>query len=271
MIKLEKVDENAWCFKEPTCVKRQMKAFHAALDKFDNGDIDGSEDGIRLIIKQCPDFIDAIHHLALIADMRGMDLEYFLLEKEAVSRALEHAPADFSLKQSRLDYGCLENRPFLRAYHGLGIAYFHGRELKAANEIFNDLISLCPNDNLGARELIVETSFMQSNPKQVLAVCDNYPDDTLVSTLYGHPLAMIQLGKPSAAKKLLRNAVKDRPLVAKALLTNIQLVQESTSGYFTVGGEDEAFEYRRSYGVFWRETPGALDMLKEVVNYKDYH
>ena len=266
MIQLEKIGDNEWLFIEPACVNQLMEEFHGALEMREDGLVNEAEAIIRDIIHQCPDFIDAIHHLALIADSRGMTLEYYLLEKEAVERALANAPPTFSLTESQLEYGVLENRPFFRAYHGLGLAYFYDGQFDAAMTVFKNLVSLCPNDNMGARALVVECGFKLSQPNEVLALCDQYQNDGLVELLYGRPLALYQLGKTSEVENYLCEAVADSPLVANALLAKIQLAPDMSSGFTQVGGQDEAFEYYLRSGQFWKNTQGALALLESVVN-----
>ncbi|HPR06973.1 MAG TPA: hypothetical protein PLI17_10125 [Denitromonas sp.] len=36
------------------------------------------------------------------------------------------------------------------------------------------------------------------------------------------------------------------------------------TGYYTMGGEDEAAYYVEEYGFAWKQTPGAVDWLLEV-------
>jgi len=55
-----------------------------------------------------------------------------------------------------LPWGWIDNRPFLRCLHGLGISNLELGELDEARAIFERLLSLNPNDNQGARFLLGE-------------------------------------------------------------------------------------------------------------------
>src|SRR5262245_28254416 len=49
-----------------------------------------------------------------------------------------------------------------------------------------------------------------------------------------------------------------------ATLTGTKKAKSSTSGYITMGGEDEAAHYVEEWGFDWLTTPGAIDWLMKV-------
>ena len=57
-------------------------------------------------------------------------------------------PTDFD---GVLEWGLLYNRPFLRCLHGLGLCRWRLGRFAEAERVFLRLLSLSPNDNLGAR------------------------------------------------------------------------------------------------------------------------
>ena len=50
-------------------------------------------------------------------------------------------------------WGLIDNRPFLRCLHGLGITLYRQRNVVDAMSIFQKMIWFNPNDNQGARFL----------------------------------------------------------------------------------------------------------------------
>ena len=63
----------------------------------------------------------------------------------------------------------------------------------------------------------------------------------------------------------MKRAIKSLPLVAEELLKDRQkAVRSEIPGCITVGGADQAYEYWKSFGGFWKQTPGALDLLRQV-------
>ena len=261
---LEKVGENEWRFIESSCVRGLMEEFNDALDYLDDTEFQLGEQMLRSIIDRCPEHVDAIHHLALISEDEGRYLEYYLLEKEAVDIALKNIPKEFRLGEDLLEWGWLENRPFLRAYHGLGLALLNRGSDKEALNIFLNLLSFNPNDNQGIRALAIDCFFDLGEPEKVLSLCDKYPGDMTPQLLYGRPLALIQLARVSEAKEAIKEAVAGLPFVAKELLKKRHVRPKSLmNGYVTFGGKDEAYFYWESSGSFWENTSGALDLLKK--------
>lgn len=261
---LEKVGENEWRFIESGCVRDLMEEFHEALDFLDGAEFQLGEKMLRSIIERCPEHIDAIHHLALISEDEGRDLEYYLLEREAVDIALKSFPKKFRIGEDLLEWGWLENRPFLRAYHGLGLAHLERGSVKEALNIFLNLLSFNPNDNQGIRAIAVECFFSLGEPENVLSICDKYAGDTSPQLLYGRPLALIQLDRLSEAEEAVKEAIAGLPFVAKELLKKRHVRPKSLmDGYVTSGGKDEAYFYWETSGSFWENTPGALDLLKK--------
>lgn len=55
-----------------------------------------------------------------------------------------------------LAWGCIDNRPFLRCMHGLGLCLWRLKRLDEAERIFNQMLWLNPSDNQGARLLIAD-------------------------------------------------------------------------------------------------------------------
>ena len=261
---LEKVGENEWRFIESGCVRDLIGKFHEALDYLDGAEFQLGERMLRSIIDRCPEHVDAIHHLALISEDEGRDLEYHLLEKEAVDIALKIFPKEFRLGEDLLEWGWLENRPFLRAYHGLGLAHLKRGSVKEALNIFLNLLSSNPNDNQGIIAIAVECFFSLDEPENVLSICDKYSGDTTPQLLYGRPLALIQLDRLSEAREAVKEAVAGLSFVAKELLKKRHVKPKSLmDGYVTSGGKDEAYFYWETSGSFWENTPGALDLLKK--------
>jgi hypothetical protein len=110
----------------------------------------------------------------LTADLRCLDahahLGIFELQKtwpEALERAERHyrmgvcigelaLPAPVLDFQGLLPWGFIDNRPFLRCLHGLGLTLWRKGDLTTAGNIFERLVWLAPHDGLGARFLVNE-------------------------------------------------------------------------------------------------------------------
>lgn len=111
----------------------------------------GDRDGARKLLME-----------ALAADLRCIDAHAHLgnLEFDAwPKRAMAHyevgvrigelsLPAGFD---GLLDWGRIYNRPFLRCLHGYGLSLWRLGKLADAQQVFERILSLNPNDNQGAR------------------------------------------------------------------------------------------------------------------------
>jgi tetratricopeptide (TPR) repeat protein len=176
-------------------------------------------------------------------------------------------PEEFVMGEDRLVWGWLENRPFLRACQGLGLALFDTGRIEAAHLIFNQLLAMNPNDEQGVRASAIESAFALSRPREVLRICNKYRGDCLADSLYGRPLAFFQLGREVQAEKALISAIALLPLIARELLKKRHRVPKAMSdGYITMGGPDEAYEYWQRLGKEWKETEGALAFLAGVLS-----
>ena len=67
-----------------------------------------------------------------------------------MATGLHAIPPDFHWDRSRLSWGHIENRPFMRAYHNLAIHRLEQQAWEAAIEILSRLLAVNPNDNQGA-------------------------------------------------------------------------------------------------------------------------
>ena len=69
--------------------------------------------------------------------------------------------------------------------------------------------------------------------------------------------------RDKTATELVKKACKANSHVPAAL-AGTKKVKSSTSGYITMGGEDEAAHYVQEWGFDWLTTPGAVDWLTKL-------
>ncbi len=109
---------------------------------------------IQEIISKNPYHIDAYHHLSMIYEENELNFEAYLCCREAVRIGLSAIPEDFSWASSILQWSHLDNRPFLRAYHNLGLWLEKRKEVDEAIIVYGNMLSVCPNDNIGVRYIL---------------------------------------------------------------------------------------------------------------------
>ena len=114
-----------------------------------------------------------------------------------------------------------------------------------------------PTDNTGLRERLIHGLVATGRAEEAIAIAAAYPDD-FASTEYGRVLAHFAAGQPDVAEATLHRAFERFPKVWKMLhAANPKRPRSKNPGYITIGGDDEAWEYRASHLDLWRST-GAL-------------
>lgn len=261
-IRVVRVFKDEWAFEFPRLDDRAYDVFHQALDDFDAGRLKKAENDLRLLVDGFPEFIDAYHHLALILDETRRRKEARHVWETAVTIGRDAIPKSFKKGRHRLPWGILENRPFLRAYHSWGLQLLNEGATDAAVAVFEEMLSMNPNDNQGIRGLAIDCYFRSRQPDRVIALCKRYRNDAMEEVLYGRPLALFQLRQHREARAALAKAVEILPLVARELIKKTHRPPKNLNpDYVTHGGADQAYYYWRRHGRYWQDTDGALELV----------
>jgi tetratricopeptide (TPR) repeat protein len=267
-LRLKQVAPTEWVFEGPELRERDMDRFHAAIELLEQ-DPASSIPRLRALLDAYPDDIDVRHHLAIALDVEGDEDGAMEQWTEAVGLGLAAFPRELCFGRDRLEWGWLQNRPFLRAYLGLATALLEHGLIGEAVVILNNILDLNPNDNQGVRNILVSCWFALRRPGEVLRLSDRYPDSD-PDLMFGRALAHLQLGQKEKAEKALRAAASAWPLVHKELLKSRHPQPKSRfPGYITVGGEDQAYAYWSEYKEHWKGTRGALALAKRITVGKD--
>jgi tetratricopeptide (TPR) repeat protein len=263
MLKLSRMAPHEWEFVYPDMYGNVMDEFNTGCEfYFDEGNLDEAERVFRGVLAQMPDHLDAIHHLAMVLSERNQIEQAHDLWDQAVRIGRKAFPQDFKPGTDRLEWGCLENRPFLRCLHGLALARYEEEEVEEALSLFQELLSLNPNDNQGVRAMAEGALFNLGRWEDALKITEQYRDDGMPEILYGRALALFKLGRRPEATIALKEAVEYLPLVRKELLKKRhRLPRTARPDRVTLGGADEAYYYWEQWGQFWGEDPEALEWL----------
>ncbi len=265
-----------WCFVYPDIAYEYDQKIDESMNLAGRGQI--SEAGTLLLktIKEFPIHIDSYHHLALLYEDQGFNDIALQLWETATNIGLACFPSKFKTGIDLLEYSRLSNRPFLRAYHGLGLAYLnretHGLDiLRSSNveralSIFENMLIWSPNDNMGARLPAIDCNFELRRPEEIIKICDKFPEDILGELLYSRALALLQLHRIDEAECALEYAIEQWPLIAKEIVSknhkNYQNIKFTDAAF---GSEEEAHLYWKSYGKYWQETKGSLKLIRKLL------
>lgn len=269
MLELIEILPNTWAFHQdmPDGVEERL---NEAVECFEAGDLDEAEEILREVLLVCPHHIDALHHLALIFSDSGLKLESYLCTREAVRIGLEAIPSHFSWLTSRMLWLELENRPFMRAYHALGLSILDSQGAASAIEVFARLLSVNRSDNLGCRYTLMQCYLDLNEWQAALDLSQRYNNDTGPDIVYSKVVALFQLDQDDEndeAIEALTFAIDHYPNIAKELIKTKHSEPESKHpGYITLGGEDEAYDYWERNRKHWTSDTIAYKTLKTLLN-----
>lgn len=101
-----------------------------------------------------PQCIDALVHIGhMYFDSKWLLRNSMNCYQGSVYIAEKNMPEGF---EGMFRWSHLENRPYLRALHGLCLIYWKSGDFAGAHEIASKLLRICPEDDLGIRFIIEE-------------------------------------------------------------------------------------------------------------------
>jgi tetratricopeptide (TPR) repeat protein len=189
-------------------------------------------------------------------------LEFFRKGVEAGEQAL--GAAGFK-KYAGHFWGFLETRPYMRARAGLAATLNALGEVDAAIGHYREMLRLNPNDNQGIRYVLAACLIKRGDPKALEELFKKYNEDGSALWLYSRALVAFREkgGSDVEANEFAVNAFRANRHVP-SVLNGSKKAKPSTSGYVTMGGEDEAAHYFEEWGFEWITTPGAVDWLTKT-------
>ncbi|MEP6753843.1 MAG: tetratricopeptide repeat protein [Candidatus Dormiibacterota bacterium] len=160
-------------------------------------------------------------------------------------------------------WGFLETRPYMRARAGLAQALWAEGHHSEAVRHYREMLSLNPGDNQGIRYLLAACLLHMQDDAGLERLLKQQEDDGSAYMVYTRALmAFRRTGTSQQARKLAEEAWHSNVHIPVALC-GAKKVKDPGTGYYTMGGEDEAAYYLDEYGFAWRDTPGAIAWLVE--------
>ncbi len=260
---LETLDGEQYRFRYPRLVMGLDDMVFDAIDLIECEEFVEAKKLLHAVIDAFPNHIDAHHHLALCLLHQGEVNVAFNTWQKAVETGLSCLPEGVVLNDIKLEWGWHENRPFLRAYHALGLELYERGSLNEALLIFESLLHINPEDNQGVRVPAIKVNFDLNNSKNILKLCTRFPDDSMAETLYGRLLALYQLQNKSS-RQALKIAIETFPSIAEEIVKSTHSeFEDMLYGDDFDEEEVDALEYWENFGEYWEETEGAIQFLAE--------
>ncbi len=130
----------------------------AAVEERENGNFSGARQILGKLFREDLRCIDAHAHLG------NWEFDAFSTWGDSHKMALRHYEAGVRIAEltlgenfnGLLPWGFIDNRPYLRCLHGLGLCLWIEKEYSKAKDIFQKMLLLNPWDNQGMRFLLPE-------------------------------------------------------------------------------------------------------------------
>jgi tetratricopeptide (TPR) repeat protein len=253
-----------WCFKESASLCGATERFNEILDA--DGGRQGLTVALRKFLNRWPNHMDALHHYATCKMDEGKPLDAFAFSQAAVAVGRAALTDEFRAARGRLPRGYFENRPFLRALYGLCRIQHHFGFRREAIATAREVLHLDPTDGMGIRMLLPSILLGAGMTAQALEFFDA-PEfrGTFHAVEYLHALALLRAGRPDEARRSLEECVARLPLVAHFLIHYLPRPASSGRAGIVVGSPEEGWECAGEQRWLWVRTPGALEMLAQVL------
>lgn len=162
-------------------------------------------------------------------------------------------------------WSILETRPYMRARAALAESLWEMDERRQALDHWQDLLRLCPNDNLGIRYILGSKLLELDQLEAARDLLEAYDEPGTAEWSYSFALLQFkQSGASDLATKALAAAINTNRHVPDYLL-GIRRMPKTPPPYYEMGSEDEAVIYLLSGCNVWRSTEGALQWLEGIV------
>lgn len=242
-----------------------LEALDTALDRLESGEWTDKKyvAELALLVKEEPDFVDGHAHLA-----------FALQEQGKPKKALEHALQALAIGDrvipngfaGRIEWGYLENRPFLRAMHGAALCYTSLRKRREAAAMMERLLACNPDDNQGIRYLVgseyLRIGEMEKARPWLEAGAAHFPPCCYELALL-HQLENRWIDAATA----LRRGFCMNPYIAEMLCGNPDPIPLAVWHRSNFAEPETARRYLSCYGDHWRRRPEAIVFLHWLYNH----
>lgn len=216
----------------------------------------------RLVVRE-PEFIDGHAHLAFAWYEQGKPKKALEAALTGLGVANRLLPESF---QGYVEWGHLDNRPFLRAMQGAVLAYVRLRRHREAAMLIEKMQAYSPNDNQGVRYLLGSELLRAGDHGQAQKVfaaeAEGYPP-------YFYELALTHIlnGEWIPAATALRRGFCANPYIAEILGGNPQPRSLAIWHSGNLAEPETAVDYIEMYGDLWRCRPDSLAFVRWLFNH----
>lgn len=231
--------------------------FDEAMEDWWRGDRAAALRGYRRALKADPHHGDTHNHIGIAAMDKGN-----LVDAEKHFRAaIEGASREIEVDSGMLEWGNLDNRPYLRAHGNLALVFRKQGKWAEAAKIHEQMLRWNPNDNQGARYLLGEEYQRIGDHKKALAAYKKGEDDA--TTQFGMGLVLLDLGRIDEADRALLHGMAANRYVAPMLFGDRWTLLDGWHGT-NLAEPEHADWVASSTRDLWSANPDHLDHLADL-------
>lgn len=223
-----------------------------AYDLYDRAMETYNDSEARRLLKQAiklkPNFTDAKIELTCFLDdefKRIRELEK--LEKEE----REYLESEEYFKEENIShfYGILETRPYIRLLYIIASHYQQIGSYRKAIELYENIIYLNDNDNMGVRYSLMGLYAMLEECEKMEEIINHYPEDSIPTHLFQFVLAYKQVDYTKARRhlKAIQMKVPDFKKLVKGQLDEDDVETHFIEGYYSPFTLEEIVMYMTEF------------------------
>lgn len=192
------------------------------------------------------------------ADNLAESAEYYRRAMEAVKRTL--GETTFAEAEGHF-WGILETRPYMHAKMGYADTLWALERTGEAIHEYEEMLRFNPNDNQGARYVLLIRYLDVGDIKKAKILLDQFPEDS-TWWLYTEALYWwMAKGDCAAGRKAREAAIKSNGYVL-GYFTGKRRMPKALPEFYAWGSVEEAVLYAHEARTTWRTKPGAVEWLQ---------
>lgn len=250
----------------PRAKNRRFEAQDLAYEAMEAMYSDDAERAIKLATQATkidPNCVDAISLLVQAASENRDEL-IANMARVVEDGAQALGPRFFAKNRGHF-WGILETRPYMRARALLAKSLAEAGRHDEAIRHHEEMLGLCPDDNLGLRYPLIGLYLHAGRLKDVAGLFKQYYDEGSAMFAWARVLERLLAGDEPGAAAALREARDANPHV-EAFLAGRKRRPRGDLGYYSPGEESEAIICLDCIGKAWNQHANALEWLRAAPN-----
>jgi tetratricopeptide (TPR) repeat protein len=241
-----------------------MAKLYGLLEKHESGQMGDKPYLAALagLLAGAPDFVDIHMHMANYWHRQGKPKKALDIALQGLGICNALIPEGFN---GRIEWGHLDNRPYLRAMHIALLSYMRLRRHKDAATMIEQMLARNPMDNQGVRYLLGSEWLRAGDTGRARAVfegSDGYPP-----YFYELGLGHLLHGDWVAAATALRRGFAANPYIAEILAGNPSPAPLAIWHGSNLEEPEIALDYMQMYGVLWHRESDTFDFVRWLFNH----